>query len=154
MVRTNSPGDSIALTRTASWCWHAVSLLSHSSPCGSSSPRCLPACSFGWEYKNDCEVDLAIILDEMPKTREPIFYDAFLRTGVDALYPVPVKVTNFDESAGNSPDSGGCVACIARPPPCLFFLVMPMFRDEADACFVLLRALAQTSRTVFLEGRL
>ncbi|KAF5827901.1 Meckelin [Dunaliella salina] len=62
--------------------------------------------NFGWEYRNDCDVNLSDVLEEMPKTREPVFYDAFLRTGTDTLYPIPVKVTNFDESAGNSGDEG------------------------------------------------
>eukprot|EP00967_Tisochrysis_lutea_P100161 scaffold149194_cov21-Tisochrysis_lutea.AAC.1 len=62
--------------------------------------------NFGWEYRNDCDVDLLDILDEMPKTREPVFYDAFLRTGPDTLYPVPVKVTNYDDSTSNNEDTG------------------------------------------------
>jgi hypothetical protein len=63
-------------------------------------------CSFGWEYRNPCSVDLDTILAELPKSREPVFYDAYLRTGLDTLFPVPVKVSNYDESEGNSVDTG------------------------------------------------
>lgn len=51
-------------------------------------------CSFGWEYNNSCDIELPFILEELPPSREPVFYDAFLRTATDTLYPVPVKVTN------------------------------------------------------------
>ena len=63
-------------------------------------------CRFGWEYQNACEIDLSFILEELPEAREPVFYEAFLRTGLETLYPVPVKVSNYDDSAGNSADSG------------------------------------------------
>lgn len=43
---------------------------------------------------------------ELPKSKEPVFYDAYLRTGQGTLFPVPVKVDNYDQAAGNSDTTG------------------------------------------------
>lgn len=44
-------------------------------------------CRFGWVYENKCDVRLNDILMELPATREPVFYDAYLQVCGRAAWP-------------------------------------------------------------------
>jgi len=65
-------------------------------------------------------VDLGFILAKLPLSREPVFYDAFLRISGDELFPVPVKVTNLDAATGNNnPNQGVRVCTCVRARVCV-----------------------------------
>lgn len=58
-------------------------------------------------YENHCELNLDDILLELPTSREPVFYDMYLQTGTNSLYPVPIKIKNYDTFAGNTNENAG-----------------------------------------------
>ena len=56
--------------------------------------------SFGWDYRNTCQINLNDVLMELsPGTAETVLYDPYLQNGANSLYPIPVKITNYVPSA-------------------------------------------------------
>ncbi|KAJ9523189.1 hypothetical protein QJQ45_024081 [Haematococcus lacustris] len=77
--------------------------------CGSSKWESSKWLQFGWGYVNSCGLDLAALMTELPPSREPLFYDLFLQTSPSLMYPVPVKVANYDQYMSSTDPGAGAV---------------------------------------------
>lgn len=70
-------------------------------------PGGVAECRFGWEYENSCTVGLSDVLSAAGLGGQTLFYEPFLQTGPNELYPVPVKIINKDEFDENIDPSTG-----------------------------------------------
>ncbi|PNW74089.1 hypothetical protein CHLRE_13g584901v5 [Chlamydomonas reinhardtii] len=68
---------------------------------------------FGWNYLNDCDIDLTAVLGQLADGftggGDTVLYELFLQTGTSTMYPIPVKISNKDELDGNLLEDQGAV---------------------------------------------
>ncbi|KAG2452271.1 hypothetical protein HYH02_003295 [Chlamydomonas schloesseri] len=68
---------------------------------------------FGWNYQNECDIDLTAVLGQLADGfrggGDTVMYELFLQTGTSTMYPIPIKNSNKDELDGNELPEQGAV---------------------------------------------